>query len=273
MDLLEQLIDFLHRGSNIPLKHSFLIASGIKDKSVGDDYLRKFDKIHSKYDIFAKKKYGNNMTALKRAQALSEYLTSPVRYDSNKSLFNEVIDARLSSSPFVGHGNCLGLTCLYNALAEEDNILTGIYKRIEHVFTRAFIDNRQYAIENTSPFGFDIKIDGLVGVGSNLDLLSGVLMVKRESNDEEFLRRLNLAKIISPKMSLIYFNSSKVYCNLERLEEALEDINHAIEINPFDPEEYSFRSEIKNLMGDRKGARNDRKKSREVKRSYASIIR
>lgn len=256
MDLLERLIDSLQGGNNIPLKHSFLIVSGIEDRDTGNDYLRKFDRIYHNYDIFAKR-YGNNATMIKRAQALSEYLTNPVNYKIKKFLFNEIIDARLSSSPFVKHGNCIGLTSLYNALAEEEGIQTGIYKRRDHILTRAFICGREYAIENTSSSGFDIRVESPAGIGYNLDLLAEILISRRFPNPDESLKMLNLAKIISPRTSLIYLNSAATYYNIGKVKQALGDINQAIEIDPLNPEGYKLRSKIRKLLGNKEGSKRD----------------
>jgi tetratricopeptide (TPR) repeat protein len=267
MDLLEKLVDLLQTGNKVPLKHSLLIVSGIEDKAIGNDYLRKFGEIYHNFDVFARKKYGNAANIVKRAKALSEYLTTPLRYAIDKFLFNEVIDARLLSSPFVKHGNCMGLTCLYNALAEEDGIQTGIYKKRDHVFTRAFIDDKEYAIENTSPFGFDVRIESPIGVGFNLDLVAEVLATRRLSNFEESLRVLDFAKRISPKTSFIYFNSAVNYFNAGKMKQALGDINRAVEIDPFNPEGYRFRLEVKKALGDKEGAKKDKKRYKEVKKS------
>lgn len=261
MSLLEKLIDSLQSGKKVSLKHSLLIASGIEDEKIGNIYLRKFDRIYLNYDFFARNKYGSNANTFQRTQALSEYLTTPVNYKSDKFLFNEVIDARLSTGPFVKHGNCVGLTCLCNALAEEGGIQTGVYKKRGHILTRAVIAGREYAIENTSPRGFNIKLQNPAGRGSNFDLISDVLssMIIGFGDFSEKLKILGLAKRISPRTSLIYFNSALVYYNLGKVREALEEIDQAIDIDPFNPDQYKFRSNVKKWLGDKEGAKRDLK--------------
>lgn len=275
MDLLEKLVDSLENKRRIPLKHSLLIVSGIEDKRTGDKYLKKFDRIYKNYTLFIKENYGSNLSDLKKAEHLSEFLTNPIRiflfdkrgiYKNNKFLFHEVIDARLSINPFSKRGNCIGLTSLYNALAQEDGIYTGIYKEREHVLSRVIISDREYAVENTSTQGFNVRICGPVGKGSNNDLLADVLVSRNYPGVDETLKVLGLAKRISPNTSLIYFNLAVFNHYIQKDKEALEEINKSIEIDPFNPKQYKFRSEIKKLLGDRGGARKDKKRYRELKK-------
>ena len=279
MTLLEKLVDFLEEDKKIPLKHSLLIASGIEDLKTGEKYLKKFHKIFKKYQNFSKSYLGSHYGMFENAKALSVFLTTPIRYTSHKFLFNKVIDARLSINPFIRHGNCLGLTSLYNALAEEQGIVTGVYKKrfLEkknffslskkemeyHLLSRVIILGKEYAVENTSQYGFNIILKGLVGKDSN-NLLVANTLLSRKGNPKERAKLLNFAKRISKKDSLIYLNSSmNNYC-LGQLTFAFEDINKAIEIDPSNPAHFKFRAKLKQEFHDRKGAKKDRKKAREL---------
>ena len=263
MDLLEKLIDSLHRGKTVPLKHSLLIVSGIDNKNIGNRYLKKFEKIQRNYQDFEKRKYGRSLCEVDKARALSDFLTSPIRYDGNKFLFHEIIDARLSLNPFVSHGNCVGLTCLYNALAEEEKIFTGIIKERDHVLSRVIISEKEYYIENTSKFGFNIHIERPAGRGSNLDLIAEILMSGEYELDEN-IKIINFAKVISPRSSLVYFNSAIAYLNKGDEHQALKEIDEAVELDPFNPQYYKLRYDLRKRMGDHEGSKRDRKKYKEI---------
>ena len=128
------------------------------------------------------------------------------------------------------------------------------------------IFDREYAVENTSTQGFNVRICGPVGKGSNNDLLADVLVSRNYSRVDETLKVLGLAKRISPNTSSIYFNLAVFNHYIQKDKKALEEINKSIEIDPFNPKQYKFRSEIKKLLGDREGARTDKKRYRELKK-------
>lgn len=269
MPLLNKLIDSLQEGRKIPLKHSFLIASGIENKRVGENYLKKFDRVYNNYVCFTKGKGRYNTNNLEKAKLLSEFLTNPIKYKKNKFLFPEVIDARLSKSPFSRHGNCVGLTSLYNALAEEEGIYTCIYKQRDHILSRVIISGKEYAIENSYSYGFNVKVGNPAGKGSNLDLLADILLSRHFSDISKELEILELAKKISPRTSLIYFNSAIIYYSAGETKKSLLEVDKAIEIDPFNPKQYEFKYKLEKLLGDKSGARRDKRKYKELIRRSA----
>lgn len=266
MNLLEKLVEALQEERRIPLKHSLLIVSGIEDRRTGNKYLEKFDEIYKQYDFLLKEKGLFYSDKLKKAEILSEYLTMPVRYNKHKFLFHQVIDARLSKNPFCKHGNCIGLTSLYNALAQKENIYTGVYKQRSHIFSRVIISNREYAVENTYKGGFNVKIKGHYGKNSNNELLASILVSRNFKNIKDKMRSLELAKKISPRTSLIYLNIAICEYELGRYSLALEEINKAIQIDSKDFRKYEIRSRVKNKLKDYKGSKEDRKKYKKLRK-------
>lgn len=58
---------------------------------------------------------------------------------------------------------------------------------------------------------------------------------------------------------LIYYERAMAYLHLEKNEEALQDLNHAQQLDPENPFRYSSRAYIKDKMGDSEGAIEDYK--------------
>ena len=265
MSMLEKLADSLKSGKKVSLKHSLLIASGIEDTWQGNSYFEKFYRIYDRFSSFAKARYGSNADIVKRAMALSEYLTSPVNYQDNKILFNEVIDARLSMNSLVGHGNCVGLTSLYNSLAEEDGIITGLVRARDHVLTRVIVGKSEYFIENTSANGFGVKIEYPARRSPNHDLISEILMMRPFIGRREAIVAIDLAKALSPEMSLVYFNSASYLFSQKMNNEAMEDLDKAIETDPSNPSFYKARSYARKALGDLRGWKEDFRKYNELR--------
>lgn len=266
MSLLEDLAEALEKNKDIPLKHSLLIASGIENKKKGNKYLEKFDKLREEYHLFIDKKKKFMEKDINKAANISEFLTSPIKYNKNKSSFHKVLDARLSKNPAKGHGNCVGLTSLYNALAQEEGLKTGIYKQRGHVLSRVMIPGKEYAVENTCKRGFNIKLTGLVGKGSNNDLLAEVIISRDFLNPKNRIEALDLAKKISPSTSLIYYNSAVLRYNLQDYNQALEDMDEAIKIDSKDWKKYQFRSKLRKKLNDYQGYKKDKKMYKHLKR-------
>ena len=82
-------------------------------------------------------------------------------------------------------------------------------------------------------------------------------------------QRLELAKKISPRTSLIYFNSAIIYYSAGETKKALLEVDKAIEIDPFNPKQYEFKYKLEKLLGDKSGARRDKRKYKELIRRSA----
>ncbi len=260
MKLLEELIDSLYKGVHIPLCHSFLIASGIEDKQVGKEYLEKFKAIYKSYQDFERSRYNGRISPLEKARSLFDFLSDKIKFEKDKFLFYEVIDARYSSS--ISCGNCLGLTCLYNALVEEEGIPTGIIKKREHVLTRINTNGREYYLENTNRNGFDVIIKDLAGRGTNFDLMAYIIMARVNGQSfDNAIKMINLAKTISPRTSLIYSNLAAIYFNKGDERSALENIEKAIQLD-HNPIFYKLKDEMDRQI-----------KYNKIKNRFQSILR
>ena len=137
-----------------------LVASGVRDQRELNDYLAKIDILCQLINAIPTAD-GN----LQKAKALFDWLwkTKPNRYEY-QGIFRlpEVVNAQLDPNA-EKVGNCLGLTILYNVLAQRLGIevravyLEEAFGRGSHVFSTLNINQATVDIENIFPHGFDFK--------------------------------------------------------------------------------------------------------------------
>jgi len=150
----------LFEGQDIGLARGALIASGVATMRKMNSYL---DRIHGLYRAIAGD-IGVEGDDLEKAGGLFGWLWSgsPDRYESGGSFrLNEVINAQVGGRRRVG--NCLGLTLLYNVLAQNIGLdvsaihLEEAFGRGPHVFTVLRVAGGVIDIENILPGGFDYR--------------------------------------------------------------------------------------------------------------------
>ena len=153
------------------------------------------------------------LAEVERARAIFDWLwrSKPNRYKSGGNFtLTEVIDAQLGEGEWVG--NCLGLTTLYNSLAQRLGIeavvihLENAFGRGPHVLSRLHTDKGSVEIENILPQGFDYR-----GHLSN-------------SEREEWGRHELVADIYFSKGNTLLFGG--------RPWDAIDDYDKALHLNP-----------------------------------------
>lgn len=141
-----------------PLVKAALLASGADTREQMARYLGRFKKLVEQI--------GQDMPPggeVARAKYLFEWLWhgKPRRYQPGGCFrLTDVLEAQLAPR-CTGVGNCLGLTVLYNSLAQRFGIrvaavhLERSFHGIPHVLTLLQADGRQIDVENITPDGFD----------------------------------------------------------------------------------------------------------------------
>jgi tetratricopeptide (TPR) repeat protein len=151
------------RGGEIDLAQGALLASGVETVKELNRYLEKIDRLYRRIaeallDLPPK---GSDS---KKARGIFNWLwqekTHRYVYGGNFRL-TRVLDAQLGGEEKVG--NCLGLTVLYNALAQRFGLEVKV-ARLEdafglgpHLFTVLYAGERTVDIENIFPDGFDYR--------------------------------------------------------------------------------------------------------------------
>ncbi|RKX42458.1 MAG: hypothetical protein DRP27_09355 [Thermotogae bacterium] len=155
---LERMLLGSGKGEKIDLAQGALIASGINDEGEFNRYLAKIDHLCQE---MAQTQKGSDV---ERAQEIFHRLwqAKPHRYEYRGSFkLGDVLDAQLGEKEKVG--NCLGLTTLYNVLAQRSGLevravhLEDAFGIGPHVFTVLYFGTRSIDIENIFPYGFDYQ--------------------------------------------------------------------------------------------------------------------
>lgn len=150
----------LLRDDDIELERGALVASGVATRQELDRYL---DTTSRLYRAIADT-IPDDSDAVKKARGIFEWLwqEKPHRYEPTGNFrLTMVLDAQIGTSDKVG--NCLGLTILYNVLAQRFRLavravyLENAFGRGPHTFSVLDIDNRTIDIENIFPHGFDYQ--------------------------------------------------------------------------------------------------------------------
>jgi tetratricopeptide (TPR) repeat protein len=216
-----------------------LIASGVKNSADLDSYLAKLNTLYRQVlpEITAGSK-------LKKAEALFDWLWAkkPSRYQYQGNFrLQDVLNAQLDPNVETV-GNCLGLTVLYNALAQRCGLdmkavyLEEAHGRLSHVFSTFVRGNITTDIDNIFPFGFDCK-DHLDNPGRLLwgnseliaDIYHSIGWALHEQGKLEGAA-LNYSKAIrlNPKYAKAYLNRGIALSMLGREEEARKDLEKQV---------------------------------------------
>lgn len=147
-------------GSKLDLGQAALVASGVKAQRQLKNYVAKIDAMCQKLAVII-----GTGDDVEKAKTIFNWLwaTKPKRYRSRDNFtLTKVIDAQLSKL-HKNVGNCLGLTVLYNVLAQRFGLaakaiyLDNAFGRGPHVLTMLQTGNGPIDVENIFPFGFDYK--------------------------------------------------------------------------------------------------------------------
>jgi len=146
----------LLRGEDIGLARGALVASGVETRQELNRYL---DMINRLYQAIA-----DTLQSKLDARGIFDWLwqSKPDRYEPEGHFrLTRVLEAQAGGGG--GVGNCLGLTILYNVLAQRFRLavraayLEDAFGRGPHVFTVLDIGKRTIDIENILPDGFDYR--------------------------------------------------------------------------------------------------------------------
>jgi len=137
-----------------------LVASGVRDQRELDDYLARINMLCQHIETTSPAE-----DDLQKAKALFDWLwkTKPDRHEYQGDFrLTEVVDAQLDPNA-EKVGNCLGLTVLYNVLAQRLGLaatavhLEEAFGRGPHVLSTLESNYVTIDIENIFPHGFDFK--------------------------------------------------------------------------------------------------------------------
>ena len=216
-----------------------LIASGVNKSSDLDNYL---DKLDTLYQQIAPEIHTGSK--LKKARSLFEWLwnSKPNRYQYQGNFrLQNVLDAQLDPN-MEKVGNCLGLTVLYNVLAQRCGLdmkavyLDEAHGRLSHVFSTFVSGNTTVDIDNIFPFGFDFK-DHLGNPGRVLWENSGLIAdiyhsiggaLYEQGKLEDAVLNYSKAISLNPKYAKAYLNRGIALSMLGRDEEARKDLEKQV---------------------------------------------
>jgi tetratricopeptide (TPR) repeat protein len=216
-----------------------LIASGINRSVDLNKYLAILNTLY--LQVSPEIPAGSKM---KKAEALFHWLWAgkPNRYQYQGNFrLQDVLNAQLD--PNVERvGNCLGLTVLYNVLAQRFDLdmkavyLEEAHGRLSHVFSTFVRGNTTTDIDNIFPFGFDFKdhLDNPERVlwgnsGLIADIYHSIGWALHEQGKLEGAV-LNYSKTIrlNPKYAKAYLNRGIALSMLGREEEARKDLKKQV---------------------------------------------
>jgi len=150
----------LFRSKRIDLARGALIASGVPTKHELDRYLQVIDQLRDQIEGALP----DDSDAVTKARGIFDWLWQgkPDRYEPEGHFrLTRVLEAQIGENKCVG--NCLGLTILYNVLAQRFKLavraayLEDAFGRGPHVLTVLDIGKRTIDIENILPDGFDYR--------------------------------------------------------------------------------------------------------------------
>jgi tetratricopeptide (TPR) repeat protein len=216
-----------------------MIASGVKSSFDLDSYLVKLNTLYQQAapQISAESK-------LKKAKALFDWLwaNKPNRYQYQGNFrLQDVLDAQLDSS-VERVGNCLGLTVLYNVLAQRCGLdmkavyLEEAHGRLAHVFSTFVSGNTTIDVDNIFPFGFDFK-DHLNSPGrilwGNSELIADVYhsigwALHEQGKLEGAILNYSKAIRLNPKYAKAYLNRGIALSMMGREKEARKDLEKQV---------------------------------------------
>lgn len=130
---------------SFPLKVSSLVASGVRENFLSN-YLNNIE--NYKNEIL-KSISGESET--QKARVIFDFMHSNILKTYGE--FNNSMDVLLKTGKF----NCLSSTILYSIFLEEFGLKFKAIALPTHVFTLLYADDREIDVENTTPYGFDIR--------------------------------------------------------------------------------------------------------------------
>ena len=200
----------LLNGAVVDLAQGALLASGVDNEHVLARYLAQIDQLCHQIGAEAVSDKGGD---LKKAKRIFHWLwrAKPRRYQRQGNFkLSDVLDAQMGANDEVG--NCLGLTLLYNVLAQRFGLkvravqLEDAFGLGPHVLTVLCVAGRSIDIENGFPHGFDYR-----GHLENSQ--------RQEWGDRELIAD-------------IYHSVANSLFEQAKLESALESYDKAIRLNP-----------------------------------------
>ncbi len=216
-----------------------LIASGIKSSADLNSYLAKLNTLYQQATSEI-----HTGSKLKKAQAIFDWLwaNKPNRYQYQGNFrLQDVLDAQLD--PNMEHvGNCLGLTVLYNALAQRCGLdmkavyLEEAHGRLSHVFSTLVRGDITIDVDNIFPFGFDFK-DHLDSAGrvlwGNSELIADIYhsigwALHEQGKLEGAILNYSKAIRLNPKYAKAYLNRGIALSMLGREKEARKDLEKQV---------------------------------------------
>ena len=228
---LNPLEEKLLKDEHIDLAQGALIASGLQTEEIAS-YLVKLDSLYEQIEAEISVSENN----IEKTKALFQWLwqTKPKRYKSKGNFrLTKVIDAQLNEK-CQNVGNCLGLTLLYNILAQRLGLdvkavhLEEAFGRAPHVFSTLHTRERSLDIENIFPYGFDYK--GHLSVRQrkewgNRELVADLYVSTGNSLSEldrwhKAVEAYDKAIKLNPEYTRAYLGKGIALCQLGRFDEA-----------------------------------------------------
>lgn len=220
------------KGGEIDLAQGALLASGVETEQEFNRYLARVDRLCQRIADALCNLLGKGGD-WEKAKGIFDWLwqAKPHRYEYGGSFrLTEVLDAQLGKKgrgveggESEKVGNCLGLTLLYNVLAQRFGLMVGAayledaFGLGPHLFTVLYTGGRTIDIENIFPHGFDYR--GHRGVPRR-----GVGRESWESKREEWGSRELIADI--------YHSVANGFFTLGKWERAIENYDKAITLHP-----------------------------------------
>jgi tetratricopeptide (TPR) repeat protein len=221
------------------LARGALIASGVKNSADLDNYLAELNTLYQQ--VAPEISTGSK---LKKAKALFDWLwaNKPNRYQYQGNFrLQDVLDAQLDPN-IEEVGNCLGLTVLYNVLAQNFGLdmkavyLEEAHGRLSHVFSTFVIGNITTDIDNIFSNGFDYKdhLDNPERVSwGNSELIADIYhsigwALHEQGKLEGAILNYSKAIHLNPKYAKAYLNRGIALSMLGREDEARKDLEKQV---------------------------------------------
>lgn len=207
---LANLEAMLLEGGKIELDQGALIASGVETEHVLNSYLGRIDQLCHR---IAAEAFHSKGSDVERAREIFHWLwrTKPYRHQYRGSFkLTDVLDAQLGEKDKVG--NCLGLTLLYNVLAQRFGLevkavqVEHAFGLGPHVFSVLYVGGGSIDIENIFPHGFDY----------------------REHKGDPQRNEWGIRELVAD----IYHSMANSFFEQRKLNSAIENYDKALRLNP-----------------------------------------
>lgn len=241
MRLEDKLFEKLHSAEEVD-EEEFLLALGMSEDKV-PEYRKKMDLLEAEFEVYMEQKDIPYHDAEKLAHGLREFLWNDKkdRYNSN-SLLKDVIDAQSDMDDEKKVGNCNGLTALYWALASRFGLNQKVMVTPNHIYSRVILDEdgprKTIDIENTKSSGivnskgYELAQEhGFKGM-LFASLCNRAKMKRAEGNILGAIDDCMKASELGVFTEEAHYNMSILKSQLGLYEDALKDIDKALELNP-----------------------------------------